>query len=167
VATVAGDNGTILRSLDGGLTWNRLTSGTDADLFGVYFTSNDTGTVVGEDGIILRTTTGGTILTGVRTNGIELPREFLLGQNYPNPFNPTTTLQYSLPIECRVNIKIFNLLGQTVATLTDETEAAGNKSIQWNASGFASGVYFYRLNAVSISDPSKSFIQVKKMLLMK
>ena len=64
-------------------------------------------------------------------------------------------------------LKVYNVLGQVVTTLVDGAQTAGYKSAEWNASNFASGVYFYRLEAVSVSDPSKSFTQVKKMLLMK
>jgi len=66
-----------------------------------------------------------------------------------------------------VKLKIFNVLGQVVATLRDEEESAGYKQIEWNSSAVASGIYFYRLDATSTNDASKSFTQVKKMLLLK
>jgi hypothetical protein len=98
-----------------------------------------------------------------------IPKEFALQQNYPNPFNPTTTISYQLPVECRVTLKIYNVLGQEVKTLIDEIQDAGFKSVEWNPStssrqGLASGVYFYRLVTES---PGKSFVAVKKLLLMK
>ena len=107
------------------------------------------------------------IVTGVERDGSYKPARFALLQNHPNPFNPTTTLKYQLPITSKVDLRVYNLLGQVVATLVDEVQPSGSKSIDWNASGFASGLYFYRLEAVSESDPSKTFTQVKKMLLLK
>jgi len=96
-----------------------------------------------------------------------IPHKFALEQNYPNPFNPTTTFKYQLPTDSRVTLKIYNVLGQVVSTITDEVQSAGYKSQNWNANSVASGMYFYRLDAFSVSEPSKSFTQVKKMLLLK
>lgn len=88
------------------------------------------------------------------------PVTFSLLQNYPNPFNPSTTIKYDLPKDSRVSLKLFNIIGQEVATLVNEEQKAGYKSVEWNASGVASGVYFYRLNA-------GSYTSVKKLLLLK
>ena len=97
----------------------------------------------------------------------ELPKAFSLDQNYPNPFNPTTILKYTLPTASKVTLTVYNLLGQVVATLVDEVVSAGYQSTEWSAWNVASGVYFYRLEATSISDPSKTFTQVKKMVLLR
>jgi hypothetical protein len=97
----------------------------------------------------------------------EVPKEFVLEQNYPNPFNPATTLRYQLPVDSRVQFTIYNVLGQVVSTLLNEVEPVGYKSVEWNATNFASGVYFYRLEATSVVDPGKTFTQVKKMVLIK
>ncbi len=83
-----------------------------------------------------------------------------LEQNYPNPFNPSTTIKYDLPRDSRVSLKLFNILGQEVATLVNEEQKAGYRSVDWNASNYASGVYFYRLEA-------GGFSSVKRMLLVK
>ncbi len=96
-----------------------------------------------------------------------LPREYSLEYNYPNPFNPVTTLKYGLPFISSVKLKIYNPLGQLVTTLVDEIQEAGYKLVNWNSSSIASGVYFYRLEATSLSDPSKTFTQVRKMMLVK
>jgi subtilisin family serine protease len=85
---------------------------------------------------------------------------FALLQNYPNPFNPSTQIKYSLRERCRVRLAVFNVLGQKVATLVDEVQKAGEKSVTWNAAGLTSGMYFYRLEA-------GNFIQTKKMVLMR
>ncbi|MBI4547656.1 MAG: VCBS repeat-containing protein [Ignavibacteriae bacterium] len=97
----------------------------------------------------------------------DLPKKYALEQNYPNPFNPTTTIQYALPVDSKVTLKIYNVLGQTVATLVGEVQDEGYKSVEWDAGGIASGVYFYRLEATSVSDPNKSFVQNRKMVVIK
>jgi hypothetical protein len=96
-----------------------------------------------------------------------LPKAYALEQNYPNPFNPTTVFQYALPGDSKVLLTIFNLLGQRVATLVDGVQSAGYKSVNWNAGGVASGLYFYRIEATSVNDPSKTFTKVMKMALVK
>ena len=89
-----------------------------------------------------------------------LPDEFSLKQNYPNPFNPSTNIEYSLPEQANVTLTIYNMLGQKVATLVNETLAAGAYNHTWDASSVSSGVYFYRLKA-----GNKIF--TKRMLLVK
>ena len=99
--------------------------------------------------------------------GDNLPATFELGQNYPNPFNPVTTIRFSLPSRGNtldegpvVTLKVYDLLGREVVTLVDEPKPVGTYSVQFNAAGFASGVYFYSLRA-------GSFTETKKMVLMK
>ena len=94
----------------------------------------------------------------------ELPKSYKLEQNYPNPFNSSTIIHYQLPSDSKVILKIYNMLGQEVKTLVEEMQDAGYKSVQWDVSTLASGVYFYRLTANS---EGKSFVAVKKLLLMK
>ncbi|RNC84589.1 MAG: T9SS C-terminal target domain-containing protein [Balneola sp.] len=76
---------------------------------------------------------------------LEIPTQAKLFQNYPNPFNPTTNISYSLPALSRVNLKIYNALGQEVATLVDAQQSSGSHTITWNAADAATGVYFYQL----------------------
>jgi hypothetical protein len=94
----------------------------------------------------------------------ELPKEFRLDQNYPNPFNPGTIITYALPSPVHVMLKVYNMLGQEVATLVDGLQDAGFKAVKFDmaaASGILpSGIYFYRLNAGSYSD-------MKKMVVLK
>ena len=89
-----------------------------------------------------------------------IPTEYFLSQNYPNPFNPSTTIKYGLPEGCRVNLEVYDLLGQKVATLVDEVQDAGYKSVQFECSGLGSGTYLYRLNAGSA-------VRTRKMLLLR
>jgi hypothetical protein len=97
----------------------------------------------------------------------EMPKEYALKQNYPNPFNPSTTLNYALPSDASVKIIIFNILGQEVARLADGDQTAGYKEVNWNAATVPSGVYFYRLDATSVSDPTKHFSKTRKMVLIR
>ncbi len=94
------------------------------------------------------------------------PNAFALGQNYPNPFNPMTTLRYELPRDAIVTIKVFDILGREVVTLVDRQEKAGIRSVTWNASSFASGIYFYRMEAEAL-DKSERYSESHKMLLIK
>ena len=88
------------------------------------------------------------------------PKNYSLEQNYPNPFNPSTTIKYSLPSNGAVSLKVYNLIGQEVATLINSYQTSGEYTVPFNASNLSSGVYFYRLE-------SGSFNVVKKMLLIK
>lgn len=102
---------------------------------------------------------GDKMILGVKQNN-QSPSTYQLSQNYPNPFNPTTTIGYSLMKAGRVTLTVYNVLGQKVATLVDGMQSAGSHIVNFNASRFASGVYFYRIN-------SGSFQSVKKMMLIK
>lgn len=92
--------------------------------------------------------------------GYTIPTEFKLAQNYPNPFNPTTKIEYQLPKDGRVIIKVFNVLGQEVRTLVDEIKEAGYYNIEFNSFGLSSGVYFYSLF-------TENYQSIKKMVLLK
>jgi hypothetical protein len=83
----------------------------------------------------------------VNTEVGESPVAFGLEQNYPNPFNPSTTISYSIQKAGAVNISVYNLMGQKVATLVDETKSAGQHNVRWNAANVSSGMYYYRLEA--------------------
>ena len=85
---------------------------------------------------------------------------FELKQNYPNPFNPRTIINYELPIANDVELTVFNLMGQKVATLVSAKQNAGLYQVEWDATGFGSGIYIYRLTAGNIHE-------IKKMLLVK
>jgi len=95
-----------------------------------------------------------------------VPAKFDLGQNYPNPFNPSTKIKYALPTESAVRLSVYNILGEEVARLVNGLVQAGYHEISWNASQLPSGLYIYRIEAVS-SDGSKNYFDQKKMLLIK
>jgi hypothetical protein len=102
-----------------------------------------------------------TAIKNEHTKNIIPPTGFTLFQNYPNPFNPVTTITYELPINSHVELSIYNLLGQKVATLISGQQAVGRYTINWDATGFASGVYYYRITANS------GFVQIRKCILIK
>jgi len=89
-----------------------------------------------------------------------IPEEFILEQNYPNPFNPSTKIKYSVPELSFTTLKVYDVLGNEVATLVDEYLPAGSYETDFNAKGLASGMYLYRLQA-------GSFVETKKMILLR
>ncbi|MBI4811499.1 MAG: T9SS type A sorting domain-containing protein, partial [Ignavibacteriales bacterium] len=93
-------------------------------------------------------------------SGRERPKEFQLSQNHPNPFNPVTRIEYAVPVNVYVTLKVYNVLGQEVLTLVDELQDAGYKSVTFDAGNLSSGVYYYRITAGEYSD-------YKKMLLIR
>jgi len=97
--------------------------------------------------------------TAVEDN-INSPYDYKLVQNYPNPFNPSTRIGYSIKEEGLVTLKIYNILGQEVATLVNDFKSPGNYNVNFNASRLSSGIYLYKLN-------SNGFTQTKKMMLVK
>jgi hypothetical protein len=97
---------------------------------------------------------------GIEENETNLPIEYALKQNYPNPFNPSTRIKYSIPQSSYVIIKVFDILGNAIATLVNEEKSIGNYEVQFDATGISSGVYFYTLTA-------GNFVENKKMVLLR
>jgi len=122
------------------IAWQDYRSGNNFDIYAAGFNTS---------GII-----------GIKESGTTNPLEFALLQNYPNPFNPTTVINYQLPKTSAVKLSIYDALGKEMSTLVNESQNAGYYNIEWNASAYPSGVYFYRLEA-------GSFISNKKMILIK
>ena len=106
------------------------------------------------------------IITVGTENFLSMPMEYALEQNYPNPFNPTTSIEYSVPnVVTRrgvsVQLKIYDMLGNEVATLVNEQKSAGNYKVNFDPSNLASGIYFYKINT------SSGFTSTKKLMLLK
>jgi len=113
--------------------------------------------IVGKEGLIIYRNLK--YPTPIEENG-NIPFSFELKQNYPNPFNPVTTINYQLPRISDVKLVIYDMLGREVTTLVSEVKPAGSHQVNWDASGYASGIYYYRIEA-------GDFQQVRKMMLLK
>ncbi|GBD86097.1 hypothetical protein BMS3Abin03_00006 [bacterium BMS3Abin03] len=122
-------------------------------------------------GIILRTVLGGVsawhiskvtlpATSGIQNDLLSPPMRYGIKQNYPNPFNPSTKINYQLPKRSFVTLKVYDVLGNEVATLVNEEKPVGEYEVEFNAEGLPSGIYFYQLRA-------GSFVDTKKMLLVK
>ena len=167
-AIAVGDSGRIIRTGDGGLTWTALLSGTTNPLYAITSAGSNRGIAVGEGGTILGPSPGTVTSIQKESQHQVLPREIVLGQNYPNPFNPTTAISFQLLAGSFVSLKISDLLGREVATLVDGRMEAGTHKVVWNASGFASGVYFYRLSVRPLADGAGvEAVETKAMMMVK
>jgi len=106
-------------------------------------------------------------VTALESEQIELPDNFFLSQNFPNPFNPSTSIRYAVSSLQFINLKVYDLLGNEIATLVNEEKTAGNYEVEFEGDGLASGVYIYQLRS---GDPStgsgQGFVETKKMLLL-
>lgn len=137
------------RSTNNGANWTAQSvypiSGT---LYHLSFADTSTGWAVTSGGEILRYRPSGTTAVEGQTNA---PEQYVLHQNYPNPFNPSTMIQFEIPMASHVSLKVFDVLGRELATLVDDTRAAGRYTVGFDASGLSSGVYLYRLYAGGVS----------------
>jgi hypothetical protein len=97
-------------------------------------------------------------VVGVPKTQNELPGTFMLGQNYPNPFNPSTKIEFSLPKDEFVTIKVFDLIGREVSSIVSKNLKAGSYEVEFDAGKLSSGVYFYRMNAGSFSETKKMIV---------
>jgi hypothetical protein len=115
---------------------------------------------IGENMYLIKTDSEG-LVTAIISDDPVMPQSFKLHQNYPNPFNPATTISYQLSAVSQVELSIYNLLGQKVATLVDRRQPAGVYQVKWDGTAYPSGVYYYRL----LTDTG--FNQTKKLILLK
>ena len=91
---------------------------------------------------------------------IGVPKSYSLSQNYPNPFNPVTKINYAIPKDGLVKIRIYDILGREIIKLVNEEKPAGTYELTWNAENLPSGIFFYQLR-------TNSFIENKKMILLR
>jgi photosystem II stability/assembly factor-like uncharacterized protein len=147
-------------SSDGGTTWAAIhptATGDGSDLQNASFVNNQLGYVVGVMKALKFIPPGS---VDVKPQPANAPLSYGLDQNYPNPFNPTTTIQYSIPLSGKVSLKVYNVLGDEVATLVEGVLPVGSHSVSFSAASLPSGIYFYRLEA-------GKFVEVRKMALVK
>ncbi len=148
----------VFRSTDNGGIWAQVNTGlTNTSVCSLTINSS---------GHIFAGTCGGGVFrsvqstTSIKETNTAIISSFVLMQNYPNPFNPSTTIKFALPERAKINLSVYNLLGEKVAELVSGEMDADYHETQWNASRFASGVYFYTLQA-------GKYIETKKLILMK
>jgi hypothetical protein len=163
-----GEAGGVISTIDNGLSWQDESDGLPADRkmssIANHVTSGSTAIVYA--GMFLNQNDGAPVYkldfttTGVGPSSSEIPGDFLLHQNYPNPFNPSTTITYSVSSRQSIVLSICDLLGREVATLVNETKEPGSYEATWDATGQASGMYFYRLKA-------GEFVATRKLVLVR
>ena len=154
----AGTNGGVFLSTNNGTSWTEANNGlTNTPVALVISGSN---LFAGTDSNRVWRRPLSEMITGVENEGSEVPSQFILEQNYPNPFNPSTTISISLPSSEFVTLKVYDVLGNEVATLVNEEKPAGSYEVEFVANGLSSGIYFYKITA-------GSFIETKKLILLR
>ena len=123
----------------------------------VFFTDANTGWVVGYNGTIMKTVTGGVFVQNISS---EIPKEFSLYQNYPNPFNPFTVIRFQLSVAGNAALNIYDMLGRKVSTLVNEKLQPGTYEVTFDGSNLSSGIYFYQFK-------TDKFSETKKLILLK
>ena len=151
--------GFIIRTIDGGVNWEVELPGIYEFLFRISFVNQNNIWISSSCGVLHTTNTGVTFIEEDNKKNI-IPKDFILEQNYPNPFNPSTVIRYQLPVAGNVIFKVYDVLGNEVASLVNENKSAGNYEVDFNAKNLSSGVYFYKLQV-------GSFSQTMKMILLK
>lgn len=150
-------------STDSGYTWREILTPDSSSVYDLAFTDSTRGVAVGF---------GGTLLvydynTPVENEPADLPSGFSLSQNYPNPFNPSTVIRFTLPSESNVEITLYDISGRMVKQVLSDVRSAGTHEISLSASGLSSGVYFYKMKAASLINPSDIRTDVKKLTFIK
>jgi len=136
----------------------RVMNDANSQLFSFFFNRQPTAVVFDPNNdIVLKTAT---LSVGLNNTSSIIPSRFAVYQNYPNPFNPTTNIKFEIPKNTFVTLKVYDVVGKEVATLINEERNAGSYNVDWNASFYPSGVYFYSFKA-------GNFTETKRMLLIK
>ena len=148
----------LIKTTNGGNTWSANRIFFSGLFYGMNFINNNTGWICGDNGFIYKTTNGGSVFIG--QTGTQVPANYELKQNYPNPFNPGTVIKFNVRDFRFVSLKIYDVTGREVARLVNEKLSPGQYEVSWDASGYSSGVYFYRLT-------SGDFNETKRMIYLK
>jgi len=159
------DSSNMLKTTNSGLNWFNATNpfGVVSAIFFVNPLTGWCGFPEQRD-YICKTISGG--ITGISTNNFVAVSTFKLHQNYPNPFNPTTKINYSLPTTQYTILKVYDILGNEISTLVNEKQNAGSYSVEFDASDFPSGIYYYKLETDSPREAG-NFNKVRKMIFLK
>jgi photosystem II stability/assembly factor-like uncharacterized protein len=169
---IAADDGLLLYTSDGGQSWypgetSSIRSG--YDFYSLAFSDVNNGISIGTQGVDVYTTDGGrtwseTVPAMMPTASDKEDKKVILNQNYPNPFNPATKIDFTMPSNGFVNLKVYDIAGKEVASLADGYKTAGNYSVSFNGSNLSSGVYLYTL---TINTGNTNYRKVMKMILTK
>jgi hypothetical protein len=151
---IAGNNGTIRKTVNGGANWNFQYCPVGDNLNSICFTDSIHGWIGSNNGKILYTDDAGG-LTNLNKVSEDLPDSYLLSQNYPNPFNPSTKIKYRIKNDNFVSIKIFDALGKEIITLVNKTQKPGIYEITFEGSEYPNGIYYCRLTAGIFSETIK------------
>ncbi len=160
----SGVHNIVFKTTDYGISWTQQlmpVSPLQSLIAGVMISETNfylTTTALEYNAAIVHTTNGGS--TSISNSSISIPEEFTLEQNYPNPFNPVTSIAYSISNQQLITLKVFDVLGNYLTTLVNEKQNSGLYTVNWNASSYSSGIYFYSLEG-------GKFSETKKMLLIK
>ncbi|MBS1493459.1 MAG: T9SS type A sorting domain-containing protein [Bacteroidetes bacterium] len=150
----SGTNAWVYKSTNEGLTWDTVTfSGQTFQDVNKVLISNNRLYAAAYTGLWYRNLSE--IITGVENPSGGIPVEYKLLQNYPNPFNPVTKIEYQIPRESHVMIRVYDFTGKEVQTLVNESKISGSYAVEFNASQLSSGVYFYKLEAAGFSSTKK------------
>jgi len=151
--------GRILKTTNGGYNWVPQIIPTSCYPYSISFVNSQTGFVSGYNGLIYKTTNGGSVF--VANISSEVPDKFELGQNYPNPFNQFSILNFKCKIKSIVSLKVFDITGREVQTLVNETLAPGTYQVRFDGSGLASGLYYYSMSIDGKQTAVKKMVMVK------
>lgn len=155
-----GDSSVIFKTTNGGSNWYRQSFSLNSVLHGIFMLNENEGWICGSRYIAYTSDGGGPV--GISNFSENIPEIFQLFQNYPNPFNPSTKINFDIPSGKSGNVKlvIYNSIGKEMATLVNESLLPGVYEVEWNASGFPSGIYFCKLE-------TGNFSETKRMVLLK
>ncbi|MBE2226787.1 MAG: T9SS type A sorting domain-containing protein [Ignavibacteria bacterium] len=158
----------IPKSTDGGKTWGYQNSPIFTQLSTSFFKDDSLKGWQAYNGIVHTTDGGGSLILGINQVSSEIPSDYMLYQNYPNPFNPVTNIKYSVKRETSklqgqssVKLMIFDIQGKLITELVNQKQNAGTYEVDWNASCFASGIYFYSLIVEGVIHQTRRMALVK------
>jgi len=160
-AWAVGSSGKIAYSADWGHTWEAQVSGVSDPLWEVHFINDTEGWIVGglTSSVILHTINGGIVTTGVGKFSDHHSKSNILEQNFPNPFHTSTQIGYKLNCSSNITLAVYDLSGRKIQTLVDESQTVGEYTVEWDASQFGNGLYFYELKV------DNDLVEVRKMVL--
>ncbi len=159
VGNNSADTSNIIKTTNGGATWFNVRNSHSNALRTVFFADQYVGWAAGDDGIILKTVTGG--LTSVTGQTSVFNSDYRLHQNFPNPFNPSTKIFYDIKSTGQVKLKVYDIYGREVKTLVDKNLGPGNYETVFDAGSLASGVYIYKLEVNGVQIDSKKMALIR------